>query len=181
MATILFRPQWVTHSRSHHQNIIMASRTATNKLLKLCITGFLLGNPPIMRPVWRGHNSSVHWHVVIINDNQNRNHSSGHFSVVSRHHEGVILDLSQSAMLWQLGITTSRHHHLTMRSAACIVPVHCINFLHAKPWIRGYIDIHGCYSLVKIDYAPICACNDNRQIWLHNTSISRSHDVTDQL
>ena len=28
-------------------------------------------------------------------------------SVVSRRHEGVILDLSQLAMLWQLGITTS--------------------------------------------------------------------------
>ena len=43
------------------------------------------------------------------------------------------------------------------------------------------IDIHGSYSLVKIAFAPTCACNDNRQIWRHNTSISRSHDVTDQL
>ena len=30
------------------------------------------------------------------------------FSVVNRRHEGIKLDLSQSAMLWQLGITTSR-------------------------------------------------------------------------
>ena len=30
------------------------------------------------------------------------------FTVVIRRHEGVILDLSQSEMLWQLGITTSR-------------------------------------------------------------------------
>ena len=38
-------------------------------------------------------------------------------------------------------------------------------------------DIHGCYSLVKIAFAPICACKNNRQIW----RISRSRDVTDPL
>ena len=43
------------------------------------------------------------------------------------------------------------------------------------------IDIHGCYSLVKIAFAPICAFKNNRRIWRHNASISRSCDVTDQL
>ena len=43
------------------------------------------------------------------------------------------------------------------------------------------IDIHGCYSLVKIAFAPICACKNNQRIWRHNASISRSRDVTDQL
>ena len=43
------------------------------------------------------------------------------------------------------------------------------------------IDIHGCYSLVKIAFVPICACKNNRRIWRHNASISRSCDVTDQL
>ena len=43
------------------------------------------------------------------------------------------------------------------------------------------IDIHGCYSLVKIVFAPICACKNNRRIWRHNASISRSRDFTDQL
>ena len=43
------------------------------------------------------------------------------------------------------------------------------------------IDIHGCYSLVKIAFAPICACKNNRRIWRHNVSIWRSRDVTDQL
>ena len=43
------------------------------------------------------------------------------------------------------------------------------------------IDIHDCYSLVKIAFAPICACKNNRQIWRHNASISRSRDVTDPL
>ena len=43
------------------------------------------------------------------------------------------------------------------------------------------IDIHGCYSLVKIAFAPICACKNNRRIWRHNAGISRSRDVTDQL
>ena len=43
------------------------------------------------------------------------------------------------------------------------------------------IDIHGCYSLVKIAFATICACKNNRRIWRHNASISRSRDVTDQL
>ena len=43
------------------------------------------------------------------------------------------------------------------------------------------IDIHGCYSLVMIAFAPFCACKNNRQIWRHNASASRSHDVTDQL
>ena len=43
------------------------------------------------------------------------------------------------------------------------------------------IDIHGCYSLVKIAFAPICACKNNRWIWRHNASILRLRDVTDQL
>ena len=43
------------------------------------------------------------------------------------------------------------------------------------------IDIHGCYSLVKIAFAPICACENNRRVWRHNASISRSRDVTDPL
>ena len=43
------------------------------------------------------------------------------------------------------------------------------------------IDIHGCYSLVKIAFAPICRCKNNRRIWRHNASISRPRDVTDQL
>ena len=32
------------------------------------------------------------------------------------------------------------------------------------------IDIHGCYSLVKIAFAPICMCKNNRWIWHHNAS-----------
>ena len=43
------------------------------------------------------------------------------------------------------------------------------------------IDIHGCYSLVKITFAPICVCKDNRWIWHHNASTSLSHVVTDRL
>ena len=42
------------------------------------------------------------------------------------------------------------------------------------------IDIHGCY-LVKIAFAPICACKNNRRIWRHNVSVLHSRDVTDQL
>ena len=42
-------------------------------------------------------------------------------------------------------------------------------------------DIHGCYSLVKIAFAPICACKNNRRIWRHNASVLHSLDVTDQL
>ena len=43
------------------------------------------------------------------------------------------------------------------------------------------IDIHGCYSLVNIAFAPICACKNNRRIWRHNINTSRARDVTDQL
>ena len=43
------------------------------------------------------------------------------------------------------------------------------------------IDIHGCYSLVKIAFAQICACKNNRWIWYHNASISPSRDLTDPL
>ena len=32
------------------------------------------------------------------------------------------------------------------------------------------IDIHGCYSLVKIAVAQIRACKNNRRIWRHNAS-----------
>ena len=34
-----------------------------------------------------------------------------------------------------------------------------------------YSPVHGCYSLVKIAFAPICTCKNNRQIWRHNASI----------
>ena len=56
-------------------------------------------------------------------------------------------------------------------------------FLTRKAVNTGWweIDIHGCYSLVKIAFAPICACKNNQQIWRHNASISRSRDVTDPL
>ena len=30
------------------------------------------------------------------------------------------------------------------------------------------IDIHGCYSLVIINFAPICVCNNNRRMWRNN-------------
>ena len=43
------------------------------------------------------------------------------------------------------------------------------------------IDIHGCYLLVKIAFAPICTCKNNRRTWGHNASALHSHDVTDQL
>ena len=34
------------------------------------------------------------------------------------------------------------------------------------------------FSLVKIAFAPICACKKNRRIWCHNASFSLSRDVT---
>ena len=34
---------------------------------------------------------------------------------------------------------------------------------------------------VKIAFVPICACKNNRRIWRHIASASRSRDVTDQL
>ena len=34
---------------------------------------------------------------------------------------------------------------------------------------------------MKIAFAQICACKNNRQKWHHNASASRSRDVTDQL
>ena len=43
------------------------------------------------------------------------------------------------------------------------------------------IDIHGYYSLVKIAFAPICACKNKWRILCHNASISCLRDVTDQL
>ena len=57
------------------------------------------------------------------------------------------------------------------------------NFLTRYAVNTGWweIDIHDCYSLVQIAFAPIYACKNNRQIWRHNASISRSRDVTDLL
>ena len=43
------------------------------------------------------------------------------------------------------------------------------------------IDINGCYSLVKIAFAPICGCKNNRRVWRHNVSNPRLRDATDQL
>ena len=43
------------------------------------------------------------------------------------------------------------------------------------------IDIHGCYSLLKIAFAAVNACKNNRRISRHDASISCSCDVTDQL
>ena len=35
--------------------------------------------------------------------------------------------------------------------------------------------------IVKIAFAPICACKNNRRIWSHNASVLHSRDVTDPL
>ena len=40
------------------------------------------------------------------------------------------------------------------------------------------IDINGCYSLVKIAFAQISMCKNNRRIWRHNASSSRLREVT---
>ena len=47
--------------------------------------------------------------------------------------------------------------------------------------VAGYRYSRLLFTSVKIAFAPICACSDNRRIWRHNTSFSRSRDVTDQL
>ena len=44
---------------------------------------------------------------------------------------------------------------------------------------RVEIDIHGCYSLVMMAFAPICMCRNNQWIWCHNVSTSHLCDVTD--
>ena len=56
------------------------------------------------------------------------------------------------------------------------------------PFLRCYavrtgweIVIHGCYSLMKINFAPIWASKNNRRIWRHKNSTSRSREVTGQL
>ena len=54
-------------------------------------------------------------------------------------------------------------------------------FLHAVNTGWWEVDIHGCYSLVKIAFARIRACENNRRIWRHNASAPRSRDVTDHL
>ena len=43
------------------------------------------------------------------------------------------------------------------------------------------MDIHGCYSVVKINFAPICMCKNNQQIWCHNNITLHLCDVTGQL
>ena len=56
-------------------------------------------------------------------------------------------------------------------------------FLHAKAVNTWWweINIHSCYSLVKIAFVPICTGKNNRRIWHHNARTPRSRDVTDQL
>ena len=39
------------------------------------------------------------------------------------------------------------------------------------------IDIRGFYSLVKIAFAPLCACKNNQQIWHNNASTLYSCDI----
>ena len=43
------------------------------------------------------------------------------------------------------------------------------------------IYIYDCYSLVKITFASIRSCKNNRRIWRYNASTPCSRDVTDQL
>ena len=55
-------------------------------------------------------------------------------------------------------------------------------FLFAKLWIPGgEKSISWFYSLVKMAFAPICSCKNNKGILHHNVITSHSHDVTDQL
>ena len=62
---------------------------------------FYINSAPESRTIWMG--IWIYFHKYI------------QFSVVSQHHEGVILDLSQSARLWQLAIS----HGELMVHAGC--------------------------------------------------------------
>ena len=73
------------------------------------------------------------------------------------------------------------HHFQKMKMSIWMKIIICLSYTQAVNTGWWEIDIHGCYSLVKIALAPICACKNNRQIWRHNASISRSPDVTDPL
>ena len=55
--------------------------------------------------------------------------------------------------------------------------------LSQEYWVAKHLFLvwYGCYSPVKIAFVAICACKNNQQIWHHNVSTSRSHDVTYQL
>ena len=55
------------------------------------------------------------------------------------------------------------------------------NFLHARNTGWWEVDIHGCYSLMKIVFAPTCTCKNNRRIWRHNANTSRSRYIRDKL
>ena len=78
----------------------------------------------------------------------------------------------------------SKHRALIQDFFHYILTSENLVFWHAKAWISdcGWweIDIHGSYSLVKIAFAPICPCKNNRRIWRHNASTSRSLNVIDQ-
>ena len=55
------------------------------------------------------------------------------------------------------------------------------SYMLSREYRVAKIDIHGCHSLVKIAFAPICACKNNWQIWRNNASYLGSRDVIDQL
>ena len=70
--------------------------------------------------------------------------------------------------------------HETMVCTKCLV-VLLFSYTLSHEYLWWEIDILGCYSPVKIAFAPICACKNNRRIWRHNASTPCSHDVIGQL
>ena len=72
---------------------------------------------------------------------------------------------------------------LTLRIQVKLICIYELGFLtrQAVNTGRQEIDINGCYSLVKIAFAPLCACKNNGGIWRHNASTPRSPDLRDPL
>ena len=67
----------------------------------------------------------------------------------------------------------------TVRCPVTVQSNDVISYTLSREYRWREIDIHGCYSSVKIVFAPICTCKNNQWIWRLNASTSPSRDVTD--
>ena len=79
---------------------------------------------------------------------------------------------------WQYMMIRRNNSNLEKQICSAILIFFTCSAMNTGWW---EIYIHSCYSLVKIAFAPICTCKNNRRTWHHNASTSHSLDVTDQL
>ena len=146
-----------------------------NKCMCLCSLQFVISLPLIK--FWR---TWVKCGWLKRNKTQHRTFGKHHFMRCALYVETNGDNIANAACYDTVNIPVTKQ---SKNIIAIIVQHHrkiAVSYTLSHEYRVWEIDILSCYSLLRIAFAPICACN-NRRIWRHRAITSRSRVVKDQL